>query len=147
MPATEDLRPGVLIVGVSTRALAVSAARVGYRVTAIDAFGDLDLRGAAETVALRPEHGMKYSPMAAARAAETVSENLVAYTSNLENHPAAVALLAGVVLTLAGAGVANAAAPAASASRPWLKLVSARCARAVARRMTPSRWTVPVPST
>ena len=69
MPATEHLRPGVLIVGVSTRALAVSAARAGYRVTAIDAFGDLDLRGAAATVALRPEDGMQYSPMAAARVA------------------------------------------------------------------------------
>ena len=94
MPATEDLQRGVLIVGVSTRALAVSAARAGYQVTAIDAFGDLDLRAAAETVALRPEYGMQYSPMAAAQAAETVSENLVAYTSNLENHPGAVALLA-----------------------------------------------------
>lgn len=94
MSATKDLRPGVLIVGVSTRALAISAARAGYRVTAIDAFGDLDLRGAAETVALRPEYGIQYSPMAAVGAAETVAENLVAYTSNLENYPAAVALLA-----------------------------------------------------
>lgn len=88
------LGPRVLIAGVSTRALAVSAMRAGYRVTAIDAFGDLDLRAAAEVIALRPEWGGEYSPLAAAAAANPVRSRLVAYTSNFENYPAAVARLA-----------------------------------------------------
>ena len=52
-----ERRPHVLIAGVSTRALAVSAARAGYRVTAVDAFGDLDLRAVAEVLPLRRDDG------------------------------------------------------------------------------------------
>lgn len=94
MPGTKSERPRVLIAGVSTRALAVSAVRAGYRVTAIDAFGDLDLRRAAGVIALRPEYGVKYSPLAAVLAAKAVPGRMVAYTSNFENYPAAVARLA-----------------------------------------------------
>lgn len=84
----------LLVAGVTTRALAVSAARAGWRVTAIDAFGDLDLRAVA-TVATAAEHGgMRFSPTAAARAARGVTADAVAYTSNFENHPEAVTLLA-----------------------------------------------------
>jgi predicted ATP-grasp superfamily ATP-dependent carboligase len=83
----------VLIVGVSTRALAVSAARAGYQVTAVDAFGDLDLRRAAEAIPLRAEYGVQFSPMAAVLAAKAVPGRMAAYTSNFENYPAAVALL------------------------------------------------------
>ena len=35
-------KPHVLVAGLSTRAAAESAGRAGFRVTAIDAFGDLD---------------------------------------------------------------------------------------------------------
>ncbi len=94
MARAEKVRPPVLIAGISTRALAVSARRAGYQVTAIDAFGDLDLREAADVIALRPEHGMLYSPAAAVAAAKAVPGGLVAYTSNFENYPAAVAGLA-----------------------------------------------------
>lgn len=94
MPAAKRVGPQVLIAGVSTRALAVSAVRAGYRVTAIDAFGDLDLRGAAEVIALRPEYGLQYSPLAAVVAAKAVPARMAAYTSNFENYPAAVARLA-----------------------------------------------------
>jgi len=83
----------VLIAGVTTRALAVSARRAGYQVTAIDAFGDVDLRAVADVITLdapRP----RFDPMAAAIAAGDVSAALVAYTSNLENYPEAVARLA-----------------------------------------------------
>jgi len=87
--------PGrVLIAGVSTRALAVSAAHAGNRVTAIDAFGDLDLRRAAQVIALRPDHGMRYSPSAAVAAAEGVPSAMAAYTSNFENYPGSVTRLA-----------------------------------------------------
>jgi len=91
---TDTAQPHVLIAGVTVRALAVSAARAGYRVTAVDAFGDLDLRRVAAVIPLRVEHGAQYGPFAAVRAARPVSAELVAYTSNFENYPAAVAKLA-----------------------------------------------------
>ena len=84
----------VLVVGVTTRALAVSASRAGYRVTAVDAFGDLDLRAAATVVALRKDCGPGYSPAAAVEAAGPLPRDLVAYTSNFENYPEEVARLA-----------------------------------------------------
>src|SRR4051794_20852073 len=83
----------VLIVGVTTRALAVSAARAGYRVTAVDAFGDQDLRKAAQVITPRSTPAMRFHPRAAI-AAENVSAGWIAYTSNLENYPAAVGRLA-----------------------------------------------------
>src|SRR6266550_1444574 len=47
----------VLIAGVTTRAIAVSAAHAGYRVTAVDAFGDLDLRAIADVITPGPTPG------------------------------------------------------------------------------------------
>jgi predicted ATP-grasp superfamily ATP-dependent carboligase len=91
---TDAARPHVLIAGVTVRALAVSAARAGYRVTAVDAFGDLDLRSVATVIPLRVEHGAEYSPLLAVRATRAVPADLVAYTSNFENYPVAVAKLA-----------------------------------------------------
>jgi predicted ATP-grasp superfamily ATP-dependent carboligase len=79
----------VLLAGVSTRALAQSAARAGYRVSAVDPFGDVDLRAVADVVPLRP-----FRAEGVARAARSVPARLVAYTSNLENHPAVVGELA-----------------------------------------------------
>jgi uncharacterized protein len=86
--------PRIVIAGVSTRALAASAARAGYRVTAVDAFGDADLRTVADVLPLRRDAGAPYSADDAARAARAVGAPLAAYTSNFENHPAAVAVLA-----------------------------------------------------
>ncbi len=94
MSVSEPEPARVLIAGVSTRALAASAVRAGYRVTAVDAFADLDLRRIAEVIALRQEHRTRYSALAAATAAAGVSAELVAYTSNFENYPAAVSRLA-----------------------------------------------------
>jgi len=88
-----ERREHLLIAGVSTRALAASAARAGHRVTAIDAFGDIDLRAVAEVFPSGDGAG-RFSPAEAAAAARTVSASLVAYTSNFENHPDAVAALA-----------------------------------------------------
>jgi predicted ATP-grasp superfamily ATP-dependent carboligase len=90
---TETRRRHVLIVGVTTRAMVVSAARAGYRVTAIDAFGDTDLRAVASVIT--PPEGSRFQPMSAAMAAEAVPATAVAYTSNLENFPAAVQQLSG----------------------------------------------------
>jgi uncharacterized protein len=87
--------PRVVIAGVTTRPLAVSAARAGYRVTAIDCFGDLDLRAVADVIVVRSEQvGRTYGPLAAAKAAAKVEAELATYTSNFENYPAAVARLA-----------------------------------------------------
>lgn len=84
----------LLIAGVTTRALAVSAVRAGWRVTAVDAFGDLDLRAVATVASAAGTVGKRFSPAAAARAARGVTADAVAYTSNFENHPEAVASLA-----------------------------------------------------
>ena len=85
----------MLIAGVTTRAFAVSAARAGYRVTAIDAFGDVDLREAAEVIVARPASpGASYSPVPAAAEGDLVPAALAAYTSNFENYPPAVRRLA-----------------------------------------------------
>jgi uncharacterized protein len=83
-----------MIAGVTTRALAVSAARAGYQVTAIDAFGDRDLRAVADVIVAPRSPGQRYSPLGAAAAGAHVPANAVAYTSNFENYPAAVGSLA-----------------------------------------------------
>jgi predicted ATP-grasp superfamily ATP-dependent carboligase len=85
-------RGHVLLAGVSTRALAVSAAAAGYQVTAADAFGDLDLRAVADLVPVARPLG-HFHPGTAAKAAAPVPASMVAYTSSFENDPAAVARL------------------------------------------------------
>jgi predicted ATP-grasp superfamily ATP-dependent carboligase len=79
----------VLIAGVSTRAAAESAARAGFRVSAVDAFADLDQHPA---VTARAVQG-RFSAHAAARAAREIACDAVAYLSNFENHPRAIAVL------------------------------------------------------
>lgn len=83
----------LLVAGITTRPLAASAVRAGWSVSAVDAFGDLDLRACARVIALRREDG-GFDPAAAAAAARTIAADAVAYTSNFENHPTAVAALA-----------------------------------------------------
>src|SRR3990170_645697 len=89
--------PRVLIAGLSPRAFAGSAAGAGYDVTAVDAFGDLDLRARVHrTVTLeRGEAGAaRFSARAAVRAARDVACDAVTYAAGFENHPRAVAALA-----------------------------------------------------
>jgi predicted ATP-grasp superfamily ATP-dependent carboligase len=76
----------VLIAGVSVRSVAESAARAGYAVSAVDGFGDLDLRAVAAEV----RRVVPYSAAAAARASRDVRASTVCYVSNFENHPAAI---------------------------------------------------------
>jgi predicted ATP-grasp superfamily ATP-dependent carboligase len=92
MPAAEISRR-LLVAGVTTRPLASSAARAGWAVVAVDAFGDLDLRACAEVIALRREDG-PFDPTAAAAAARAVPADAAAYSSNFENYPRAVTALA-----------------------------------------------------
>jgi predicted ATP-grasp superfamily ATP-dependent carboligase len=83
----------LLVAGVTARPLAASAVRAGWTVTAADAFGDLDLRACADVIVPRGETG-GFDPPAATAATRGVLADAVAYTSNFENHPAAVAALA-----------------------------------------------------
>jgi predicted ATP-grasp superfamily ATP-dependent carboligase len=80
----------VLIAGVSTRAAAESAARAGFAVTSIDAFGDLDQHPSVQAHSLQGP----FSPDAASRLAETIECDAVAYVANYENHRDAVIRLA-----------------------------------------------------
>jgi predicted ATP-grasp superfamily ATP-dependent carboligase len=84
----------VLIAGVSVRAAAASAARAGFSVTAIDAFGDRDQHPSVCILALPRDFGVPFSARAAARATWGVECDAVVYLSNFENHPQAVARLA-----------------------------------------------------
>ena len=63
----------VLIAGVSTRAAAASAARAGFRVTAFDAFGDLDQHARVHAVALPRDLGRAFTAGAAARASRSIA--------------------------------------------------------------------------
>lgn len=84
----------VLIVGVSTRAAAESAARAGFEVTALDAYADLDQHPSVRALSLSRDFGMAFSAEAIASAASQISSDAVVYLSNLENHPTAVETLA-----------------------------------------------------
>lgn len=84
----------VLIVGASTRTLAQSAVRAGFRVFAVDAYGDCDLVACAATIALRRDLGRRWSATAAVHAAAGLRATAVSYVSNLENHPGAVSRVA-----------------------------------------------------
>lgn len=87
-------RTRVLLAGVSVRALAESAARAGFEVTAIDAFGDLDLQRVARVIpAPRDTQGRVDAP-AVARATHHVDASIVSYVSNFENAPDAVETMA-----------------------------------------------------
>jgi predicted ATP-grasp superfamily ATP-dependent carboligase len=84
----------VVIVGLSTRAAAESAARAGLRVTAIDAFADVDQHPAAQAQAVPRHIGGDRWRRAVTRAARRTSADAVAYLSPFENHPDLVAQLA-----------------------------------------------------
>lgn len=82
----------VLVAGFSTRAIAESAARAGFLVASVDAFGDLDHRATPAT-ALGRDHGLAYRPHALVRAARDLPGDAFSYVASLENHPATVAEL------------------------------------------------------
>jgi uncharacterized protein len=84
----------VLVVGISTRAAAESAARAGFAVTAIDAFGDLDQHPAVRALSLPRDFGAPVTARSLAHAARTIECDAVVYLSNFENHPGAVNMLA-----------------------------------------------------
>ena len=95
-PGTPNLEPkcSVLIVGVSTRAAAESAARAGFDVIALDAYGDLDQHPSVRALSLPRDFATPFSPEAIVAAAGDIPTDAVVYLSSLENHPAAVEKLA-----------------------------------------------------
>jgi len=74
--------------------MAESAARAGYAVTSLDAFGDLDQHRDVRAVSLPRDVGVPFTADAVVRAAETIETDVIAYLSPFENHPAAVERLA-----------------------------------------------------
>jgi len=84
----------VLIAGLSTRAAADSAVAAGFAVTAIDAFGDLDLHPSVRGISLPRDLGRPFSAAAAAHAAAGFAADTVVYLANFENEPDAVSTLA-----------------------------------------------------
>jgi predicted ATP-grasp superfamily ATP-dependent carboligase len=84
----------VLVAGVSARAMAASAARAGYEVTSLDAFGDLDRSPNVSALSLPRDFGVPFTAAALARVSRSIECDVVTYLSPFENHPAAVQRLA-----------------------------------------------------
>jgi predicted ATP-grasp superfamily ATP-dependent carboligase len=82
----------VLIAGLTTRALAESAARAGAAIVTVDYFGDLDQARLCETHSLR-ERGLGYSAAAILETARELAYDAFVYCGGLENHPGVVAEL------------------------------------------------------
>jgi predicted ATP-grasp superfamily ATP-dependent carboligase len=94
----------VLVAGVSTRAAAESAAKAGFEVTAIDAFGDLDQHPAVRSLALPRDDGAPFIAQAAAEAVRDIAADAAVYLSPFENHTRAIDVLASGPSTSLRAG-------------------------------------------
>jgi predicted ATP-grasp superfamily ATP-dependent carboligase len=84
----------ILIAGVSVRAAAASAARAGFAVTSLDAYGDADAHRAVRALSVRRDFGRRYSARTAARLSRAFECDAVAYLSNFENDVVAIQALA-----------------------------------------------------
>ncbi len=80
----------ILVLGVSARAMAESAARAGHEVVAVDFFGDRDLALLGESYALGRDLDLPATAEGLGHAAARVEADALAYGSNLENHPEVV---------------------------------------------------------
>jgi predicted ATP-grasp superfamily ATP-dependent carboligase len=83
-----------LLVGLSTRAIAESAVKSGDDILTLDHFGDQDQKMLVKNLSLARDCGLPFSAANLLRASETLEFDRVTYTSNLENHPEVVAVLA-----------------------------------------------------
>lgn len=80
----------VLIVGVSTRAIAESAFRGGHEVITLDYFGDRDQKEMVKNYSLRRDFQRAFSGRALLEASTQLKFDSLAYVANLENHPETV---------------------------------------------------------
>jgi hypothetical protein len=72
----------------SVRGMAESAAKAGYRVTAVDGFGDLDTIRASDRFSPRRDLDRPYSIERLVTLSKLVTADSFAYGANLENHAA-----------------------------------------------------------
>ncbi|HUX76018.1 MAG TPA: ATP-grasp domain-containing protein [Anaerolineae bacterium] len=88
----------ILVTGLSTRAIAESAARGGHPVVTLDYFGDRDQQSLVENHSLLRDFGLPFSAGSLLQASRTLDSDCrlaaVVYISNLENHPGVVEELA-----------------------------------------------------
>jgi predicted ATP-grasp superfamily ATP-dependent carboligase len=84
----------ILIVGLSTRAIAQSAVRSSHQVVTVDYFGDRDQRALVENYGLQRDFALPFSATGLVEASSRLDFEAVVYTSNLENHPESVEELA-----------------------------------------------------
>jgi uncharacterized protein len=87
--------PSVLLAGMSVRALAESAVNAGYRITAVDGFGDLDtIRASDRVLTPRRDLNRTYSVEGLVTLSKMITADWFAYGANLENHPTSIGRLA-----------------------------------------------------
>jgi predicted ATP-grasp superfamily ATP-dependent carboligase len=84
----------ILVTGLSTRAIAESAAQSGHQVVTLDYFGDRDQRSLVENHSLLRDLRLPFSAGSLLQASRTLDFEAVVYISNLENHPGVVEELA-----------------------------------------------------
>lgn len=77
----------ILVVGLSTRAIAESAVRGGHQIVTVDYFGDRDQAALAENLSLMRHLQMPFSAGGLLEASHRLDCQEVVYISNLENHP------------------------------------------------------------
>lgn len=77
----------ILILGLSTRAIAESAIQGGYDVLTLDYFGDRDQRELVENYSLMRDFHLGFSSRALLEVSRQLDFKAVVYISSLENHP------------------------------------------------------------
>ncbi|MFH0916482.1 MAG: ATP-grasp domain-containing protein [bacterium] len=80
----------ILVLGVSTRAIAESAVRSGQPIVTVDYFGDRDQKHLVENYSLLSDLHLPRHAQGLAEAAGRVTADAVVYIGNLENHPGIV---------------------------------------------------------
>jgi predicted ATP-grasp superfamily ATP-dependent carboligase len=93
----------ILIVGLSTRAIAESAVRGEHQIVTVDYFGDRDQRTLVENFGLQRDFDLPFSADGLLQASRTLDFEAAIYISNLENHPELVEELARRALLLGNA--------------------------------------------
>lgn len=84
----------LLLMGYSTRSMAMSALKGGYRVQTLDYFGDWDQKSIAPNLSLKRDLDLPYNGANLIKASERMRFDAISYSSDLENQPETVAALA-----------------------------------------------------
>jgi len=80
----------ILIIGVSTRAMAESAKVAGYDLVTLDYFGDYDQKSWCENLSLKRDLNLPFGSAQLYEVSRKLKFDAVAYTANLENQPEVV---------------------------------------------------------